>query len=247
MFKDKVILITGAAGGIGGATARMAKTQGATLILHDRVESESLKNLAVELGAEYFSCDICDKKAVEEAVSKLSLKFSKIDALCNIAGALNHKPFLETIDDDWFFAYKVNVLGTVHFCQALIPVMQKNKYGRIVNISSVRGHVEGTRASNLPYSASKAAVINITAALAKEYANDNIFINSISSGSVNNTGITKTWDEATLKRNTSNLLGRLAEPNEIAEMICFLISDKASFITGQDFPVDGGYLIGNNN
>ena len=246
MLKDKIVLITGASGGIGSATARLAYSYGAKLILHDRTETDNLKNLAKELKAEYITCDITDKKAVNEAIVKISAKFPKIDALCNIAGAVNHKPFLETIDDDWFFSYKVNVLGGIHFCQALIPIMQKNHYGRIMNISSVRGHVEGTRASNLPYSSSKAAIINITAALAKEYAKDNIFINSVSSGSVDNTGITKGWDEDTLKRNKNNLLGRLAKPDEIAEMICFLISDKASFITGQDFVVDGGSLIEDN-
>jgi 3-oxoacyl-[acyl-carrier protein] reductase len=122
--------------------------------------------------------------------------------------------------------------------------MQKNKYGKIVNVGSVRGHAQGSTAKNLPYSASKAAVINITAALAKEYAEDNILINSVSPSGVN-TNIAKTWDEATQKRNTSVPLKRIAEPNEIGEMICFLISDKASYITGQDFVVDGGYLIGN--
>ncbi len=246
MFKDKVILITGAAGGIGSATAQMAKKQGATLILHDRVESEFLKNLAKELEAEYVTCDICDKKAVEEVVEKIFIKFSKIDVLCNIAGATNTKPFLETTNDDWLFSYNVNVLGTVNFCQAVIPIMQKNKYGKILNIASVRGYKQGSFANKLPYSSAKAAIINLTAGLAKEYATDNILINSVSPGPVN-TNIAKKWSEKELKHNSDILLGRIAEPEEIAHMICFLISDKASFITGQDFLVDGGYLIGNNN
>jgi|SRR3989338_5692771 len=247
MLTGKTILITGSSHphGIGAATARLAKSYGATVILHDKEETDQLKNFAKELSVEYTFCDITDKQAVEKSVAELLKKFSRVDVLCNVAGIREAKPFLETDDEHWLKTFKTNVLGAVHFCQVLIPNMQKNKYGRIVNVASIRGHAQGALASRMVYSASKASIINITASLAKEYAGDNIFVNSVSPSGVN-TDIAKSWTPEMLKRNSDVLLKRIAEPNEIAEMICFLASDKASYITGQDFSVDGGYLIGNN-
>lgn len=243
MLKDKIILITGSSSGIGAATARLAKDYGATPILHGKTESEDLKNLAEELGCEYIFCDVGDKEAVLREIAKLHEKKIQIHCLANIAGAVAPKNFLETTDEEWISSYKTNVLGVVHMCQAVIPQMQSNKYGKIVNIGSVRAYPQGTLSTRLPYSASKAAVVNITAALAKEYAKDGISINSVSPGGIN-TDIAKTWDAETLKRNSDVLLGRLGEPKEIAEVVCFFLSDKAGYATGQDFLIDGGYTIG---
>lgn len=243
MLKGKNILITGSSSGIGAATARLAKHYGANVVLHGKTESEKLIALAKEIGCEYIICDVGNKEEVDREIRKLSEKKIKIQCLANIAGAVTGKNFMDTVEEDWISSYKTNVLGIVYMCQALIPVMQSEKYGRIINIGSVRAYPQGTLASRLPYSASKAAVLNITAALAKEYAKDGIAVNSISPGGVN-TEIAKSWDESTLKRNSDVLLGRIGEPNEIAEAICFFLSDKASYATGQDFVIDGGYLIG---
>ena len=142
-----------------------------------------------------------------------------------------------------FLLTKQMFSGTVYMCQAVIPSMQSYKYGRIVNIGSIRARPQGALAGNLPYAASKAAILNITAALAREYAKDGIAVNSISPGGVD-TDLAKNWNAETRKRNTDVLLGRIAEPKEIAEAICFFLSDKASYATGQDFLIDGGYVIG---
>ena len=120
-----------------------------------------------------------------------------------------------------------------------IPQMQKNKYGRIVNIASIRAY---EFASGRPvYSASKAVIVNLTAVLAKEFAPD-ISVNAVAPG-FTETSMAKTWDEEVLKQVKSALLGRSAQPKEIAEAILFLASEKASFITGQTILVDGGYSI----
>lgn len=244
MLQGKNILITGSSRGIGAETARLAKSYGANVIVHGRTESPELNAIAVELGAEKVVCDISDKEAVSREINRLLEKKIQIHCLANVAGALkNRGPFFETIDEDWLLTYKINVLGIVHMCQAVIPTMQTYKYGRIINIGSVRAYPQGTLSSRASYSCSKAAVLNLTAALAKEYAKDGININSISPGGVD-TEIAKLWDEATMKRNSDVLLGRIAEPKEIAEVICFFLSDKASYATGQDFLIDGGYVIG---
>ena len=243
MLKGKNILVTGSSKGIGAATARLAKSYGANVIVHGRESSPELETIAQELGAEKIICDIQDKEAVFREINKLLEKKIQIHCLANVAGAVNPKPFLETTEEDWFFAYKTNVLGTVYACQAVIPSMQMYKYGRIVNVGSIRAYPQGALAGNLPYAVSKAAILNITAALAREYAKDGISVNSISPGGVD-TDLAKTWNAETRRRNLDVLLGRIAEPKEIAEAICFFLSDKASYATGQDFLIDGGYVIG---
>jgi len=169
------------------------------------------------------------------------LKTKKIDGLINCAGVVKPKPFLESEDENWLTEYKVNFLGTVHFCQAIIPQMLKNKYGRIVNIASIRGHSATSTARGMSYSASKAAIVNLTASLAKEYAPD-IAVNAVSPGFVQ-TEMSKTWNETVWNQAKSSLLKRTAQPSEIGEVLLFLVSDRASFINGQTILVDGGYTI----
>lgn len=239
MLKDKTILITGSSSGIGAATARLAKEYGASLVLHGRTENTELKTLAGELNCEYIFCDVSDKQAVDLAVEKVLSKVKKIDVLINCAGITLRQNFLESTDEAWLEIFKVNVLGTTHFCQAIIPVMQKNKHGRIVNIASIRAYENA--AGRPAYSASKAAIINLTAVLAKEFAPD-IAVNAVAPG-FTNTPMAKSWDDETRAKTKNALLGRVAEPEEIAEAILFLASDKASFITGQTILVDGGYSI----
>lgn len=240
MLKDKIILITGSSSGIGLAAARLAKEYGATPILHGKTETEDLKKFAEELNCEYIFCDVADKTAVESEVKRILEKVKKIDILVNSAGIILEQNFLESTDEIWLDTFKVNVLGTTHFCQAIIPHMQKNKYGRIVNISSIRGYP--VTSGNPAYSASKAAIVNITATLAKQFA-PTIAINAVAPG-FTNTPMSKTWtDKKVLEQAQSSLLGRIAEPKEIAEAILFLASDRASFITGQTILVDGGYSI----
>ena len=235
MLQGKTVLITGSSSGIGAATAKLALGYGATVILHGKEEDQKLKSLAKELNCKYIFCDVVDKLAVEKAVSEVS----KIDILVNCAGVTLRQNFLESTDDAWLDVFKVNVLGTTHFCQAVIPIMQKNNYGRIVNIASIRGY--GITSGRPAYSASKAAIINLTAVLAKEFS-PTVAVNAVSPG-FTETAMAKTWDDEVWRQVKSALLGRVAQPKEIAEAILFLASDKASFITGQTILVDGGYSI----
>jgi len=239
MLKDKIILITGSSSGIGTATAKLAKEYGAIPILHGKTESEELKKLAKELNCEYIFCDVSDKNAVDLAVTDILSKVKKIDILVNSAGIAPRATFLESNDNHWLDIYKVNVLGTAHFCQAIIPQMKENKYGKIINVASIRAY--NCTSGKPAYSASKAAIVSLTAVLAKEFA-PNIYVNAVAPG-YTETPIAKNWDEKVWKNVNTALVGRIGQPKEIAEAILFLASDKASFITGQTIIVDGGISV----
>src|SRR3989344_4531399 len=239
MLKEKTIFITGSSRGIGEATARLAKLYGASVILHGHTDSEHLRLLSKELGVKYYVCDIADKKAVDDTMERAIKDHGSIDALINCAGITNRKIFMESTDEIWLETFKVNVLGTVHFCQAIIPHMQGRNKGRIVNIASIRAH--GNTSGRPSYSVSKAGIVNLTAILAKDLA-PHITVNAVSPG-FTETDMSKTWDEKVGQQVTRALLGRVGKPTEIAEMLLFLASDRASFITGQTFLVDGGYSL----
>lgn len=241
MLEGKVILITGSSRGIGASCAKLAVGYGAKVILHGKTESQELKDLAKKLEAEYIVCDVADKKAVQKEVERVIKKIGKIDGLVNSAGISKPKPFLKTTDDDWQEIFNINLLGTVHFCQAVIQHMLKRKYGRVVNITSLRGHLTNLNTANLTYSASKAAVINLTVGLAKEYMPD-IAFNAVSPG-LTETEMSKTWSEKLKEEARSYPMGRPAKPEEIAEVILFLISDRAGFINGQTIIVDSGHSL----
>ncbi len=239
MLEGKNILITGSSSGIGAATARLAKEYEANVILHGKSESDGLKALAKELDCEYIFCDVSDQKMVQSEVKRILEKIKKIDILVNCAGIATRGKFLDSTDDLWTDIFKINVLGTVHFCQAVIPNMQINKYGRIVNIASLRGF--NSACGKPAYSASKAAIVNLTASMAKEFSPD-IIINAVAPGFAE-TPIAKNWDDEVWAKVNTSLLGRIAQPKEIAEVILFLASDRASFIVGQTILADGGYSM----
>ena len=182
-----------------------------------------------DMAASFVNRGAIDKEMFIETSSEAFVVFSKVE------------PFIEASDENWLENYQTNFLGTVHVIQSVLPSMLANGYGSIVNVSSIRG--ERTMASNrgMAYSASKAAVINLTAGLAKEYA-PAVRVNSVAPG-FTLTDMSKTWNDTVRNQVKTALLGRGAEPEEIAEAILFLASDKASFITGQTLDVDGGYEI----
>jgi 3-oxoacyl-[acyl-carrier protein] reductase len=240
-LKDKKVFITGSSRGIGRATAELAYKRGAKVILHGKKITKELEALARELEAEICCFDVSSAEETNKEINALVERLGHIDVLVNSAGTVKVQPFLEANDENWLENFNVNFLGTVHVIQAVLPVMIKNGKGSIVNVSSIRG--ERTMASNrgMAYSASKAAVINLTSALAKEFA-PNIRVNSVAPG-FTFTDMSKTWNETVHNQVKTALLGRGAQPKEIAETILFLASDAASFITGQTIDADGGYKI----
>jgi 3-oxoacyl-[acyl-carrier protein] reductase len=242
-MKTKTILITGSSRGIGAATAVRAASQGMKVILHGSKKTKELVELAQSLNAEYITCDVADAKAVDQAVTDIIKRCGTIDALVNCAGIVRPAPLLEADTANWLEHYTVNVLGTVHFIQSVAPHMKHAGRGHIVNVSSIHGHDTMASEGVPAYSASKAAVLNLTASVARELA-PNITVNAVSPG-YTLTDMSKTWPQSVWDQVARTLVERAAQPEEIAEAILFLASDKASYITGQTILVDGGYAISN--
>ena len=241
-FSGKSVIVTGAATGIGRACVIQFLKQGAFVSAID-LNSQKLEQLKQDL-SEFkeklfcFECDISDENSVNQTVEKIITQFTKVDILVNNAGIWRHfAPFCELDSSVWKNFLNVNVLGTVYFTKAVINNMLTNKYGRIINLASVAG-VYGN-AEMAAYSATKGAIIAFTKALAKEVADKGITVNAISPGSVGSLNPTQNDDINYFEETTMSFTGRTGTLKENADLICFLASDKAAYINGQNIQIDG--------
>ncbi|MCA9381481.1 SDR family oxidoreductase [Candidatus Dojkabacteria bacterium] len=245
-MKSKTILITGSSRGIGKAVATLAYTEGYKVIIHGKTESKALLQTESELkDVEKLVFDITDKKATEKAISQWIKQNGTIDILINNAGVA--KNFLSNIDEvedsKAIEEYSTNILGTIHCIQAVISSMLKAKSGNIINIASIKGHPQLSTLSTLTYATTKAGVISLTKSLAKYYAEYGIRVNSISPGYIE-TDQVNDWKKSTFEKiRTGTLIGRIGQPEEIAEIVMFLASERSSYMTGEDILVDGGYKL----
>ena len=238
-FEGRVALITGAAVGIGRATALEMAREGATLILLDMNE-ETLAALKQEL-AQYtdrvytYTCDVSNEEAVNQAVSDALAHTKKIDILVNNAGIWRgSKSFLEITSAEWKKYFDINMMGTVYTTQAVLPSMLDQQYGRIINVASVAG-VYGN-AKMTQYSATKGAMIAFTKALAKEISAKGVLVNAVSPGSVSPSDH---LDIDYTQPSELSFMGRTGSGRENANLICFLASEEASYISGQNIQIDG--------
>jgi meso-butanediol dehydrogenase/(S,S)-butanediol dehydrogenase/diacetyl reductase len=247
-LEGKVAVITGAADGIGRATAILFAREGAKLVLADVNEQglrESL-SLVIKEGGEAIirRTDVSVEGEVKNLVDLALQAYSRVDILCNNAGIVGGLANLESQDrDDWQKVYAVNVLGAVFATKYLAKHMQERRRGAIVNTASVAGIRSG--AGGNAYSASKAALINFTQTAACDLGGFNVRVNAVCPGLIE-TGMTKPVFDLAREKGKFNKLGsrcelrRYGRAEEVAYAILFLASDEASYITGQALPVDGG-------
>ena len=240
-LKNKVAIITGGSRGIGFATAEKFLEEGAVVIL--TASSQASADKAVEkLQGRYphatvagTAPDLSSLESVRAAFQQVFDRFGGVDILVNNAGIWRcWASFLETSIGDWKQFIDVNVMGTVYFTKAVLPGMLDRGWGRIVNVASVAG-VYGN-ANMVHYSATKGAILSMTKALAKEVADRGVTVNSISPGMVNSS---KDPDIDATIPNGASYVGRTGSARENAELICFLASEKAAFISGQNVQIDG--------
>lgn len=240
----KTILVTGSSRGIGKSIAKLAHEQEYKVIVHGRTDSPELRQTHQELaGSTKIVFDLADPAATHLALTKLQDEVGVIDVLVNNAGvARNFLADISEMDDEKALEeYRVNVLGTLHCIQAVLPRMLKNGSGSVVNISSIKGCYNLATTSTLTFAATKAGIISITKALAKSYPA--VRFNVVAPGYVE-TDQVNDWNEETFNRiNNGTILGRIGKPEEIAPLVLFLASDDASYITGTEFLADGGYSI----
>lgn len=187
--------------------------------------------------------DVSNKHDVEKAVNMVVGELGRIDILVNNAGIYPFKSFLEMTEDEWDKVMNVNVKGVFYFTRTVAPIMVRNNYGRIVNVSSIAGTVVGFPGLT-HYCASKAAILGFTRALALELARFNITVNAVAPGPVETPGTLKGLTGEVLESFKRSIpVGRLGIPADIAEAVAFLTTERAGFITGQLIIVDGGYTI----
>ena len=246
---DRVAIITGASGGLGRATARRFAQEGARLCLADRVPAGEILELVRADGASAIEVetDVTVAGSVQAMVERTLAEFGKVDVLVNIAGVSSHGASDDVDEAEWDRVLRGNLTSVFLCCKAVLPAMRERGYGRIVNMSSILGKNGGNprpwidpqeqkRAGNLAYGASKAGVHALTYFLAKENAHHGITVNAVAPGPIA-THMTRNFPQ-TLK----NLIpvGRMGQPEDVADAVAFLAGDSAGFITGEVMDVNGG-------
>lgn len=244
MFRldGKVALITGASGGLGDKIARTLYAQGAKLALTD-VRAEGMEKLKADLGdgVETFTANLSDAEAIKNLVSEVEAKFGQIDILVNNAGLTRDNLFMRMSDEEWQLVLDVNLSAGFKLARGVIRGMMKRRSGRIIGIASVVGVMGNAGQAN--YAASKGGMIAMNKCLAQEVASRNITVNSIAPGFIR-TPMTDVLPEDV----KANLLaripeGKLGEAQDIANVVAFLSSDEAQYITGQTINVNGGMAM----
>lgn len=252
LLEGKVALLTGAAAGIGRATALLFSQEGAAVAIVDRDQArgrrvaETIKKNRQK--ALFIAADVSQALECKRAVETAVCEFGKIDILYNGAGIIRRATVVETSEEDWDRVMAVNVKSIFLLSKYALPVMARSGGGVIINISSGWGLVGGKKAA--AYCASKGAVLQLTRALALDHAAENIRVNAICPGDTD-TGMLRAEAaqlgepvELFLKAGAERPLGRIGRPEEIAQAALFLASDASSFITGTYIVVDGGGTAG---
>jgi len=247
LLADRVILVTGSSRGIGAEVAAKAAAEGATIAVHYGTSREGAERTLArvrEAGADgdCFAADIGDGAQAERLVTAVIDRFGRVDGLVNNAGKTQIGPFLEILPEDWDAVIRTDLTAAFHTIRAVLPSMVERGSGSIVNIASRLGQMGVTETA--AYSAAKAGLIGLTRSLAREFGTKGVRINAVAPG-VTLTDMTEDLidTEAGQARLRDMALGRFGRADEVAEVVIFLLSDKASLFTGQTLnPNAGGYM-----
>lgn len=241
-LQDRVCIVTGAAQGIGEACARRFAREGAKVVLAD-IDDARGQALAQELGGLYVHCDVGDKAQVDTLVAQVMLTHGRVDVLVNNAGIFRASDFLDISEADWDAVLRVNLKGSFLVGQAVAREMVKARRGAIVNMSSVNGTL--TIPTIASYNASKGAINQLTRVMALSLADKGIRVNAVAPGTIATDLAAKavlTSEEAKNRIMMRTPMKRLGEPSEVADVVAYLASDAASYVTGEIVVVDGGRM-----
>ena len=240
MAKKKVAFVTGGSGGIGKSICLKLIKSGFYVAVGYKTNKKDATNLTKKNHAIAIQVDVSSRKSIKKAIQSCKKFFGQnIDVLINNAAISQEKSFEKISDTDWDNMLVSNLRGAFSFSQEVIPYMIKSKWGRIVNVVSISGQWGGH--NQIHYAASKAGLINLTTSLAKLYSKNGITINAVSPGLVKTEMIANELKTTSGKNKIKQIpIGRIADTNEIANVVNFLCLDEASYITGQTINVNGG-------
>jgi len=244
-LEKKVALVTGGTRGIGEAICVKLAEEGADIAFTGR-DSASARNVVEKLSgigrkALFFEADVTDRKTMEDVVDEIVKQSGSLDVVVNNAGITRDGLFIRMKEEDWSSVIDTNLSGAFNVTQAVAKRMLKQKHGSIINISSVIGLTGNAGQAN--YAASKAGLIGLTKALAKEFASRNVRVNAIAPGFIETEMTKKLSDDIREKARLNIPLGYFGEPIDIASAAAFLASEEARYITGQILVVDGGMVM----
>jgi NAD(P)-dependent dehydrogenase (short-subunit alcohol dehydrogenase family) len=243
-FQDRVVVVTGAAVGIGKACATAFGAAGGTVFL---VDVDAVRGAAAAAGidgARFIKCDLTSEQQVAATIGKISDATDRIDVLVNNAGGFGVARGIEdTTVDEWRHVVDVNLTSVFLMTRAALPLLRRSQTGRIINLGSLAGQTAGWRTAP-PYVAAKAGVHALTRAMATELAPEGITVNALAPSAVLTERIEELRNEAELKETAEAIpLGRYQRPEELAHWVLFLASPEAGFMTGQTVSVNGGRFM----
>jgi 3-oxoacyl-[acyl-carrier protein] reductase len=245
-LKDKVALVTGASRGIGRSIATTLAAAGALVVINYKSNAAAAEEVvsaitAAEGRAAAIQADVGEAAEVERLFKELLERYGKIDILVNNAGITRDTLLLRMKEEDFDAVLQTNLRGVYLCTKAALRPMTKARSGRIINITSVVGLMGNAGQAN--YAAAKAGIIGFTKAAAREIASRNITVNAVAPGYIE-TELTDVLSETVRQAILENIpLGRLGQPQDVADLVCFLASDAAGYITGQTLTVDGGMVM----
>ncbi|MDA1188371.1 MAG: SDR family NAD(P)-dependent oxidoreductase [Chloroflexi bacterium] len=246
-LQGKTAIVTGAGQGMGRACAERLAAAGANIVVND-ITLEAAMATALHLHEDGFPSlavqgDVTKKADADRMVSEAIKKFGNVHILVNNAGVLKPTPVIDIEEEEWDWVIAVNLKGTYMCSRAVLPAMRKAGWGRIVNFSSTAGKKHST-VGGAHYTAAKAGILGFTRHLAREEAGHGITVNSVCPGLIHTEMVTNTVGEQRAQDFAATFpIKRLGRPDEVAELVAFLASDRAAYITGAALDINGGDLM----